>query len=151
MVYALLYVSQSNLDGPGGLGAVKDMVAAARLRNASLGVTGALIFAESHFVQVLEGSRAAVDELMRSIERDARHRDVRIVREGAVAARRFSGWSLAYAGPPALLGTLLLPDREQDGEWADRLIATMIRFAAAAEGRTHRPLLPPVSHPLRRP
>ena len=70
----------------------------ARARNASLGVTGALIASAYTFAQILEGPPDAVDTLMACILRDRRHRDVKTIHEENNAARQFPSWAMAFAG-----------------------------------------------------
>jgi hypothetical protein len=45
------------------------------------------MFTHSNFVQVLEGSPAALDELMASIKRDSRHENVRVLEVEALTSR----------------------------------------------------------------
>jgi hypothetical protein len=98
VVTSLLYVSRSTLLMPDQIGEIDAIVEVARSRNAALDVTGALVFTRLHFAQILEGSAAAVDELMRSIEADPRHTDVDVVDVRDSSGRHFAGWSLAYTG-----------------------------------------------------
>jgi hypothetical protein len=107
-VYSLCYVSRALLPSAEAKSAVADIVDVSRERNGRLKVTGALLFTGAHFAQVLEGSRAAVRELMLSIERDARHTDVTIVREGLAETRAFGAWTLAYAGPSTFIDSSIL-------------------------------------------
>ena len=64
---------------------------------------GALLFTGARFAQVLEGPRAGVEELMDSINRDARHTDIVIIKQGDTPRRRFATWALAYCGPSAFV------------------------------------------------
>ena len=75
-----------------------DIIAVAKVRNAALGVTGALIRAQSYFAQVLEGDRDDIEELMVSIRRDPRHSELLITETWAITERRFKSWMLAYDG-----------------------------------------------------
>jgi len=98
-LYSLLYVSRSLVTGQTAEVAVADIVGTARQRNAQLGVCGALLFTGARFAQVLEGARAAVEELMTSINRDPRHADIVIIQAGEIPRPRFAKWALAYSGP----------------------------------------------------
>ena len=49
----LLYVSESRIDEADAQSVVSQIVAHAQLKNAQLGLTGALIFTGEHFAQVL--------------------------------------------------------------------------------------------------
>lgn len=78
---------------------LRDIIAVARQRNELLRVTGCLVFTGTRFAQYLEGPTIGVTDLQRSIMADKRHADVRTVGDEKIGQRRFSEWSLAYAGP----------------------------------------------------
>ena len=100
-------------------------------------VTGALVFTGKNFAQVLEGRREAVEELMQSINKDERHRDVDVVAVDEIKERRFPGWSLAYAGPSIFVDRHIRPlvEKNVGGGFeelaADMLISLMREFATA--------------------
>nr|WP_295370621.1 BLUF domain-containing protein [uncultured Sphingosinicella sp.] len=98
MITSLLYVSRSTLVLPEQGKELDAIVEVGRSRNESLNVTGALIFTRRHFAQILEGSAAAVDELMTSISADSRHSDVDVIDVREVRGGQFVRWSLAYSG-----------------------------------------------------
>lgn len=138
MLASLLYVSRSRLDAVEGAAQVEHIVELARLRNERLGVTGALIFTGASFAQVIEGSAAAVAELIARIQEDSRHENVRVVENDRIEERRFGPWQMAYSGPsfyvnrhikPLLTGEINESDR---GARAKRLIKLMQEFTAAA-------------------
>ena len=58
-------------------GVVGRIVGAARQRNASEGITGLLVFDGLRFCQHLEGPPDPVQRLMRRLQADRRHTDVR--------------------------------------------------------------------------
>ena len=66
----------------------------ARPRNASLGVTGALLFCNNHFLQVLEGEKHAVLQVYGAISSDPRHTGLQILESRPVASRQFQDWNL---------------------------------------------------------
>lgn len=109
MTYSLAYVSRSTLIIPEEEARVEDIVAVSQSRNRTLGVTGALLFSEEHFVQVLEGSEQAVKLLMESIVRDERHVQVEVIHAAEQPSRRFGNWSMAYWGSPTLVAGILDP------------------------------------------
>lgn len=95
----LIYVSESNLEETEADAVVAQMVANSQSRNAQLNLTGALIFTGTHFAQVLEGCKTAIDEVMTSIQRDRRHGAVTIVDRSPISERQFLHWAMAYQGP----------------------------------------------------
>lgn len=95
-LYQVLYLSQL---APGvGVGVVKDIFQVSRARNPVLGVTGVLLFDGERFCQLLEGPTATLDPLLAQIERDARHRQVRVLHRGVRDAVPMRGWRTGYCG-----------------------------------------------------
>jgi len=82
MIKSIFYVSQKTVAWPDDGPDVEAITAVATSRNAILGVTGALISTDHFFAQILEGPEAAVDDVMASILRDARHRSVKVLADG---------------------------------------------------------------------
>lgn len=136
MITSLLYVSRSNLQLPRQRPEVDAIVADSQTLNATMGVTGALVFTERLFAHYLEGSQEALDILMERIRRDPRHRDVAIVYEEEIPARRFETWELAYAGPSTFVAGNVWPLTEPSPaasrrKAAERLIKLMGQFVQA--------------------
>ncbi|MBS0532878.1 MAG: BLUF domain-containing protein [Proteobacteria bacterium] len=77
---------------------VQRLLEQSRARNERLGITGALLFNEGRFVQVLEGDEAAVLEVMDIIRRDPRHTDIDVLPSRYVRERTFAQWSMAFVG-----------------------------------------------------
>lgn len=99
-IFSIAYVSDSRLDDLviDTRVEIAKILEVARLRNATAGVTGALMFNERMFTQVLEGEESAVRSIMAAIQRDPRHRDISILATGRVPYRSFISWSMAFAG-----------------------------------------------------
>jgi hypothetical protein len=97
-LFALLYVSRSQLQPDREREELDGIVRASMARNAAAEVTGALLFTGAYFAQWLEGTEAAVQAIMASIARDPRHSAVTVLQQGPAERRRFDAWSLAYRG-----------------------------------------------------
>ncbi|WP_414645740.1 BLUF domain-containing protein [Bradyrhizobium sp. 27S5] len=89
--HALIYVSRSNSNVRDSSASeiIRSILARSRSKNAKLGVTGALLFSEGYFCQVLEGDQAAVEEIFNVIECDVRHRDITLLTFRPSTPRRF--------------------------------------------------------------
>jgi hypothetical protein len=98
LVTSLIYVSRKTLPALKNAEAVNDILLVSRERNKLLQVTGALFSASNTFAQFIEGPKRAIDQLMESITRDARHRDVKIVSVKDGVPRKFPDWTMAYSG-----------------------------------------------------
>lgn len=124
---SLLYVSEAIHELPEGENPVDQIVEVALARNAALGVTGALVFTGKNFAQVLEGQRESVEELMLSINKDERHRNVDVITVEEIEERRFPHWSLAYAGPSVFVDRHIRPLVEKNiGNGFEDLAADML-------------------------
>jgi hypothetical protein len=81
--------------------------------NPLLGVTGVLCFSEGIFLQVLEGGRAAVNQLYNRIAADSRHTSVQLLCYEEIGERRFAGWSMGQVNMSRLNPALLLKYSEK--------------------------------------
>ena len=75
---------------------VESLVMCSQERNATEGITGALLFTGQHFSQTIEGPRGAVERIFRSISDDPRHEALHVLFRRAVPVRRFDRWRMAY-------------------------------------------------------
>ena len=66
----------------------------ARELNALDGITGLLIFNGTHFLQIVEGSPQAIDDLVERLRRDPRHSGFEVRDERAVEKQSFPDWSM---------------------------------------------------------
>jgi hypothetical protein len=89
---SLTYTSLARLDlEAGDLEAIQRT---AREVNALEGITGLLIFNGTHFLQIIEGSPEAIDDLVERLRRDPRHNGFEIRDERAIEQRSFPDWSM---------------------------------------------------------
>jgi hypothetical protein len=77
---------------------IAGILGSARSNNLRSGVTGALLFSDGCFAQVLEGPREIVEPLFETIQSDVRHFDVAILHLHPIKARSFGNWSMAFGG-----------------------------------------------------
>lgn len=96
-MHRLLYTSKASLPaiGPEPHLYAERIAANAAERNATTGLTGALIFVENSFIQVLEGKLDAVEEVFEHICCDLRHEDVRLIDLFPIQERMFADWTMA--------------------------------------------------------
>lgn len=102
-IFRIVYYSHNLI--PGALtdveAEVRRILETSRRNNAAEGVTGALLFNNGCFAQVLEGPYDAVERTFERIQLDERHADVVPLQFEAVASRGFQNWSMAYIGSSA--------------------------------------------------
>jgi hypothetical protein len=134
-LHALAYFSRNAIEASDG--ALEEEIAAilrtARENNRRLGVTGALLYSEGCFAQVLEGKLADVEAIFECVQCDPRHREVTILHFTPIQARSFPAWSMAFAGavaqgaiPLSISGTLGNADQIV-GESAGRELVAVLR------------------------
>lgn len=93
MLARLTYYSEA---APGLTRADVDAIlAACRARNPRLGVTGALAWDGRYFLQVLEGHRITLTEMLLRIGADPRNRNIVLVDARGAPRRHFADWSMA--------------------------------------------------------
>ena len=101
IVYCSLNLIQSQGPGSNQDLELERILHAARVNNRAEGVTGALLFNQECFAQVLEGPRTSVERIFESIQRDRRHGQVTVVDNGWADRRDFPEWAMAHAQPPS--------------------------------------------------
>jgi hypothetical protein len=106
MPFQIIYSSKSAT--PMQMDDLEDLLEQARCSNGDKGITGALVYVDGVFLQVLEGEYDTVRELMGKISKDFRHETVTVLKEGSVPTASFSDWEMAY----------ISATREQVAEWA---------------------------------
>ena len=89
----LVYRSRS-LVAPEDKVTVKNIFEVSRRNNKLDHITGCLAQPDGHFVQVVEGRGAAIDNLMGRISADPRHEDIVILGRWFTPGRLFDGWAM---------------------------------------------------------
>ena len=99
-IHRLVYYSRNRVTGsPEELAeAITAILAASQANNAKVDVTGALMFNAGCFAQVLEGPRAAIEDIFERIQQDERHGDVSLLAFDPAPARAFESWSMGFVG-----------------------------------------------------
>ena len=99
MPYRLIYSSEATAEM--ARTDLEQMLRESRIRNTRRDITGVLVFADGVFLQVLEGEREDIEDLMEHIQRDPRHRDIKVFHEEETDRRAFPSWRMAYLSPRA--------------------------------------------------
>jgi hypothetical protein len=140
MTYQVAYSSQAT--EPMTAAGLEQILRDARAGNQARKVTGALIYVEGVFLQILEGDRDVVRALMANIARDSRHGSVKTFYEAEVEAPTFGTWSMAYLSPTleemsnwtGLAGTAtvetLLQEVGRDARRFPQILANILRTLA---------------------
>lgn len=134
-LYRVLYCSRPTLAVEQGSDGhdIRSILAVARRRNASDGITGGLMFSKGCFAQVLEGPMGPVIDTFERIQQDERHADVIVLQAEPIDVRDFPAWSMAYAGahpaedPIADLGADFVGHASAGQDVLDLLRAVIVR------------------------
>ena len=68
------------------------------LRNLKLEITGALIFENNQFGQVIEGPEDVIESLWEKIQKDDRHKNIRLIERKSIDSRSFQKWTMVFQG-----------------------------------------------------
>ncbi len=140
MPYQILYSSRAA--EPMTVTSLEQILTDARTGNEARNVTGALVYVDGVFFQILEGDEDVVRNLMANIARDSRHHSVKVCYEAEVDLRAFESWRMAYLGPTAeqmsiwagLPGTAtvenLLADVNRDPHRVPRILVNVLKAVA---------------------
>jgi hypothetical protein len=140
MPYQIMYSSQAS--APMTAAGLEQILADARTGNQARDVTGALVYVDGVSFQILEGEKDVLRNLMASIERDFRHRAVKVFYEAEVDVRAFESWRMAYLSPTAeqmstwagLPGTTtvesLLSDVTRDSHRVPEILVNILKAVA---------------------
>jgi len=63
-----------------------------------MGITGALIFENNRFGQVIEGPKTKIEDLWEKIQKDTRHKNIQLVDSKPIERRSFSKWTMVFQG-----------------------------------------------------
>jgi hypothetical protein len=88
----VVYTSLARLDL--GEDELRHLHQQARHLNALDGITGLLMFDGTRFLQIVEGTEEAVDDLVERLRRDPRHSGFEIRDERMVGSRSFPDWNM---------------------------------------------------------
>ena len=126
-----------------------DIVAAAKVNNPKQGITGVLIFDRDRFIQVIEGEKQQLDDLLSRIKTDPRHDEIEVIFDLPTKKREFSQWNMdgfEVGGQSNLDEKLLESFRQvylknfklssvQIVKWIKKLIKDPERFAKVFTGQ----------------
>jgi hypothetical protein len=75
---------------------LQELLDHSRRSNAANGITGALVYTDGIFLQILEGDEDRLNDLMTKIRQDVRHENVVVLQAGEVPTAVFGSWKMAY-------------------------------------------------------
>lgn len=135
-IYKLVYCSRNQIRGTPEeiICEIQKILSSSRRNNPLADLTGALLFNEGLFAQVLEGPVDSVSRIFEIIQRDPRHSDVTVLQNGEAEHRDFPEWSMAFASSQehSALGSAIpaagasLSDPSAAGEQVIQLLRSVV-------------------------
>jgi hypothetical protein len=75
---------------------LKQILLKSEEKNNRAGITGMLVYMEGKFIQLLEGAKEDIFNLLEVIKQDDRHKKLTVLLEGELESRNFPGWSMGF-------------------------------------------------------
>ncbi|MGB2246750.1 MAG: BLUF domain-containing protein [Alcanivorax sediminis] len=97
MIYQLVYTSIAYHDMP--LEERLDIVKTSARNNQRRNVTGVLLYRKRRFIQILEGDKSVVEDLVAELRKDQRHGDFRVLASQENDHREFASWNMKLYNP----------------------------------------------------
>jgi hypothetical protein len=102
MLYTLLYISTA--ERAFNNKELEELVTESRAWNSLHGITGFLAYVEGvsegetncQFIQVIEGEKKDMEEVLTIIEEDPRHKNIFVIKEGYINERKFDSWNMGF-------------------------------------------------------
>lgn len=91
-LHQLVYYSKSTQEFE--IKELKEIAQKAEINNERLGISGALIYVEDVFLQLIEGGLVQLNELYRKISQDKRHNQLTILDFSKIKQRSFRSWKM---------------------------------------------------------
>jgi hypothetical protein len=121
----LLYVSTAR--APFTRPQLAGLLEQARDANARRGITGALLYHDQGFAQILEGDSEQVDALVARIEVDPRHHGMTTLLRTGAEGPLFPGWSMGWIQPADLTLGGFDPDLVRRAHFGDADIDALVK------------------------
>ena len=76
--------------------ALRELLQQARTENERQGITGALVYGDGQFMQIIEGNESVLAALYAKLLQDPRHINVVKLADKQIAQRSFQDWSMGF-------------------------------------------------------
>ena len=129
----LVYVSEASDDT--GTQDVFAIVEASARNNATLDLTGFLLFEDNRFLQLLEGPSGNIDMIMARIKDDPRHHSLHIAERRDAIERWFPNWKMkqliSFNSPPAMEELRVVLKSKEGGERVQAILDDFLKVRPA--------------------
>jgi hypothetical protein len=80
---------------------IEKILAACKVNNGPLDITGVLLYSDNKFIQYVEGEAASLMSLYDKIKKDSRHEKVVMISYNSIAKRIFPSWQMGSRKLPS--------------------------------------------------
>lgn len=123
-LFQVVYHSISLTDTDGE----KQILKTSRLNNMKKSISGCLISSNGEFLQILEGPRSGIMDLINLIQMDTRHKEFSIMKMCMIKERMFENWTMAsFEADEQTFMQILASYCESDNE-TEKMIYDYIAF-----------------------
>ncbi|MDQ6645607.1 MAG: BLUF domain-containing protein [Pseudomonadota bacterium] len=96
------------------------LLVSARSYNASVGVSGMLLYGRKQFFQYFEGMRQDVDDVYERVRRSSLHSDILELENAPIPHRVFNRWFMGFSeAPESVLQTLSQEQWSRERPWME--------------------------------
>jgi hypothetical protein len=107
----IIYISRSTFESADKVNKIEPSVvrilAKSRINNRKNGLVGVMYFGDGAFFQCLEGEEDAINTLFAKIEKDPRHKDLKLISRKSISKLSFPDWAMKYAPLDEKMGKFL--------------------------------------------
>lgn len=97
----IIYISRSTFESTDTINKIEPnivrILSKSRINNRKNGLVGVMYFGDGAFFQCLEGDEEAINNLFAKIEKDPRHKDIKLISRKYISELSFPNWSMKYA------------------------------------------------------
>jgi len=128
----IVYCSRSNVPTDNLL-VISEIVAVSDRNNRRDDLTGALAINDGWFLQVIEGQTAQLDNLLRRLQADKRHRDFKVLQRREIKTRLFGDWSMTSERITRAVGSDLTAIIDECRNHPEDAVAGLLRIVSVKE------------------
>jgi len=93
-MHLIVYTSEFNLDNSKADITLSNISSKAKDNNPETGITGLLFYHNQRFLQIIEGEKQSLEDLMSIIAKDKRHRNIERLIDQPIKKRGFNKWNM---------------------------------------------------------
>jgi len=99
-MHIIVYSSEYTADNESIDNVLADIVTTAKANNPERGISGLLFYHNNRFLQIIEGEKDALEQLMSILENDNRHTKIERIMDQAIKKRGFEKWNMDVLNLP---------------------------------------------------